>query len=206
MPTVLEWLQAKSVRELAQVYRELTGRNLQRFPSRQEGVLRIGRAAQGEAAGKRLAKIQRAEELAARGAVVAVAEAEPQPGGRTPDGPKAHLVLVNRRRVRPENVAKAKAGPLHALQLKPPAPKDRMEEPYDGLNYNYATKDRVRRVRQGSRRGKLLAWMEDQGVTVPEVMALFPDLSESAAVFMLRNLHITGGHGLVMRKGRVYLR
>ena len=81
--------------------------------------------------------------------------------------------------------------------------RDRLDGKNAGLNMNYQRKKVIKPLREGTDRYKLVIAAR-KGITIEEVMSMFGLLREQA-VYKLRDLHYTAGHGLQTRGGKVFV-
>jgi hypothetical protein len=117
---------------------------------------------------------------------------------------KQGRVRVKGRAVLPKNAARVLAGEVLAGVVEaPPKPED-AQEVNSKLNFNYRRKERIKDIRPGTNREKLVTVMRSAGTTLPEVMKLL-GLSYAQACYAIRDLHYTAGHGITMKAGRIYL-
>lgn len=114
------------------------------------------------------------------------------------------LVSIGGRVVRKENAKKIAAGiALWGKLGKRPSEADRLPD-YPHANFNYKPKDKIKPIRPGSDREKLVDVMRKKGITPKEAAEMF-SLDEDQAMYKIRDLHYTSGHGLELRKGRIYV-
>lgn len=222
MSNNLELLNPLDGRQLVTAWNQLTGECVKRFASRDAALSRFSRAL-----GKTPELAERLKMLLTTTIVVAgesamdkviekVAEKEAAKPKRKRESrvkvqsikdSKQGRVLVNGRAVLPQNAKRVLAGEaLSGAVLDAPKPEDALKEA-EGLNLNYKRKATIKPMRRGTAREKLVQLMslpEGKGVTVEEVMKMF-DLSREQAVYRLRDLQYTGGHGVRIIKGRVYV-
>ncbi len=220
MSNNLELLNPLDGRQLVTAWNQLTGESVKRFASRDAALSRFSRVL-----GKKPELADRLKMLLTTTVVVAgespmdkviekVAEKEAAKPKRKREGKvktikesKQGRVLVNGRAVLPKNAKRVLAGEaLSGAVLDAPKPEDALKEA-EGLNLNYKRKPVIKPMRRGTAREKLVQLMslpDGKGVTLDEVMKMF-NLSREQAVYRLRDLQYTGGHGVRVIKGRVYV-
>ncbi len=221
MSNIADLLKSLSGPELIQKWNQMTGDSVKRFASRTAALARFDRAVSKDPAlGKKLLAI-----LTTTVTVVsdpAPAEvAAPAPAPKAPraprvsareakkvkpiEGSKQGRVNVAGRAVLPQNAKRVLAGEaLSGAVAAPPKAEDALDGKARKLNFNYPRKTIIKPLRAGTDREALVKAMSEKGVTVEDVMKM-GSLTYEQAVYRIRDLHYTAGHGLVVREGRVYL-
>lgn len=196
--------------ELVVLFNKLTGSSVKRFADRAAGLKRINKLLASDPAMKQKAdallglKFTAVEVVPADQPIPTVEEAfQEMPEVKSPKNPK--LVSVKGRTVRPENKARIEKGEaLWGSVGAPPAEKDRLAGEAGRSNLNYPAKKIIKPLREGTDRHKLVTIMRKKGVTIEDVMEMFK-LEAGPAIYKLRDLHYTSGHGLVVKGGRVFV-
>jgi hypothetical protein len=219
-------LNALTVKELVTIFNRVTGSNVKRFASKTAGIKRIEKAAVDATVGEQLTieltvgavGVAIVEEAApyddgtplatAAEVVTKVARKNAEKAGKDVDKPRpiegSTLVVFRGKIIRPDSVAAVKKGvALCGACSAKPSKIDALKGEHAKVNLNYAPKERIVPVREGTQRAQLIALMTDKGVTIEQVAKLF-GISEQAAIYKIRDLAYVGGHGLKLKKGRVF--
>jgi hypothetical protein len=219
----LALLNDKPVKDLVVIYNRITGSEVKRFATKTAGLKRISKALTDADVANKLDAVLGVESVAVGVIAEGFDDGTPiespgevlakiaKKGAKKAMKPKpidgSDLVVYRGRICRPENAKKLDKGPLWGACGNRPKDSDKFKGEHSGVNLNYPVRPRgITKLRPGSQREQLIKLMlgsKAKGVTIAQVAKMF-SISEKLAIYKLRDLNYVGGHGLRVKKGRVF--